>query len=92
MGDFTIEVSSENDKKVISLDADEMEIYIYQETGNGCIRIFEITCNAPGGKVIGSLQTRAKFVGGGEEPDGQMELKTDLGIGIMEVHSNRHGG
>jgi len=91
MSNFTIEISVEGDKKIISLDTDDAEIYIYQETGNGCIRIFEITCNAPGGKVIGSLQTQAKFVGGGEEPDGQMELKTDLGLGIMEVHSNKYG-
>jgi hypothetical protein len=95
MSNFTVEMSVENDKKVVSLDADEMDIYIYQETGNGMVRVFEITCDAPGGKIIGTLLTKVEFVGADDDPGAPVELKTiktHLGTSAMEACSNKCGG
>jgi hypothetical protein len=95
MSDFTVEISVEDDKKVITLDADEMDICIYQETGNGMVRVFEITCDAPGDKVIGTISTKVEFVGADDDPGALIELKTVktyLGTSIMEAYNNKHGG
>lgn len=92
MSNFTIEISVENDKKVISLDTDEMDICIYQETGNGMVRVFEITCDAPGGKIIGTLSTKVEFVGNEDESSGPMRLRTDLSADTMEAYNNKYGG
>jgi len=89
MSNFTIEVSVENDKKVISLDADEMDICIYQKTGSGMVRTFEITCDEPGGTVIGTLSTKVEFAGDGSGP---MELRTDLSADTMEAYNNKYEG
>ena len=94
MSDFTVEISVEDDKKVISLDADEMDIYIYQETGNGMVRVFEITCDRPGGKVIGTLSTKVEFVGDEDDSGGPVEVKasdTNFGPNTIEAHSNKYG-
>ena len=93
MSNFTVEISVESDGKIISLDASNMEIYIYQNTGDGPMRAFEITCNAPRGKVIGTLLTEVKHVGD-EDNDlsGLLPLETDSGPGTMKTYSNKHGG
>jgi hypothetical protein len=93
MSNFTVEISVKNDGKIISLDADEMEIYIYQETGNGTVRVFEIACDAPGGKVIGTLRTKVEFVGD-EDESGPVELKAldaNFGANTLEAYSNKYG-
>ena len=95
MSDFTVEISVENDGKIISLDADDAEIYIYQETGNGKVRVFEITCDTPKGKVIGTLSTKVEFVGDEDESAGPVELKaldTNFGADTLEAYSNKYGG
>lgn len=95
MGDFTVEMSVEDDKKVITLDADEIDICIYQEAGNGMVRVFEITCNAPGDKVIGTISTKVEFVGDEDELGVPVELKTletPSGTDTMEACSNKYGG
>ena len=99
MSNFTMEASVENDGKVITLDADEMDICIYQDTGNGMVRIFEITCDAPGGKVTGTLSTKVEYVGGEDDRGGPVGLRTkfagiltDLDADTMEAYSNKYGG
>jgi len=62
-----IEVTGE-DGKIITLDADEMDIYIYQKQNGEQVRVFEIES-----KVIatdGMLETTCEYVGSDdmEEP------------------------
>ena len=59
MGDFSVEISVEKDGKIITLDADDMDINIYQEINGEQVRTFEIRCcNGVGGPM-----TIAEFVG-----------------------------
>lgn len=93
MRNFSIEISVDKDGKIISLDTDDMEIYIYQETDDGMVRVLEITCDKPGGKVIGTLLTKVEFVGRSVDGRGAPpEMDINPNSGAMEIYSNRYGG
>lgn len=88
---FMIEIMVEKDGKIISLDTDEMEIYIYQKSNDKTIRTLEITakkeCTDPGGHQLG---LRASVPADLDEDDSGIEINTNLS-GSVSVHSYKYG-
>ncbi|KKM65511.1 hypothetical protein LCGC14_1490610 [marine sediment metagenome] len=88
---FRIEVMVEKDGKIISLDTDEVEIYIYQKSDGGSVRTLEISgkkeCTDPGGHQLG---LRASVPDDLDEDDSGIEINTNL-AGSVSVHSYKYG-
>ena len=92
MSDFSVEISVKDDGKIVSLDTDEMDICIYQETGNGKTRVLDITCDKPGGEVVGTLLTKVEFVGAEDDLEDLTDLNIDAMDATMEIYTNKYGG
>ena len=92
MSNFSVEISINNDDTVISLDTDEMNICVYQETGNGKTRVLDITCDKPGGEVVGTLLTKVEFVGADDDLANLVKLEGAPVSKAMEIYTNKFGG
>lgn len=89
MRGFLVEISVEKDGKIISLDTDDMQIYISQKKNGKLVRIFDIECDRPGGHPLGTLRTTSEFVGRDDDEKISM-LSYECGKRIKAI-SNAYG-
>lgn len=92
MSDFSVEISVKDDGKIVSLDTDEMDICIYQETGNGKTRVLDITCDKSEDDLDGTLLTKIEFVGAEDDLEDLTDLNIDAMGATMEIYTNKYGG
>ncbi len=88
---FKIEIIVEKDGKIISLDTDEVKIYVYQKSNGEQVRTLEISgkkeCTDPGGHQLG---LRASVPDDLDENDLDIEINANLS-GSVSIHSYKYG-
>ncbi len=86
---FVIEVSVEKNGKIIVLNADDMEINIYQKSNGKQVRVLEISCKEectdPGGHQLGLCASVPNDL---DEDDLGIEINTNLS-GSMSILSHK---